>query len=49
MGRIRVKCVLEETRLRSAVGNMPGYRYVSDCRSRGQEFDPRLVLYFLRD
>ena len=33
----------------SAVGNMSGYRCVSDCRSRGREFDPRLVLYFRGD
>ena len=26
--------------LRSAVGNVSGYRCVSDCRSRGREFDP---------
>ena len=25
---------------RSAVGNVSGYRCVSDCRSRGREFDP---------
>ena len=25
---------------RSAVGNVCGYRCVSDCRSRGREFDP---------
>ena len=24
----------------SAVGNVSGYRCVSDCRSRGREFDP---------
>ena len=28
------------TGLRSAVGNVSGYRCVSDCRSRGREFDP---------
>ena len=28
---------------RSAVGNVSGYRCVSDCRSRGREFDPGLV------
>ena len=27
-------------RPRSAVGNVSGNRYKSDCRSRGQEFDP---------
>ena len=31
------------TGLRSAVGNMSGYRCESDCRSRGCEFDPGLV------
>ena len=25
---------------RSAIGNVSGYRCVSDCRSRGREFDP---------
>ena len=34
---------------RSAVGNMCGYRCVSDCRSRGQEFDPGPVPYFRGD
>ena len=31
---------------RSAVGNMSDCRYVSDCRSRGCEFDPGSVPYF---
>ena len=31
---------------RSAVGNVSGYRCVSDCRSRGREFDPGPVPYF---
>ena len=31
---------------RSAVGYVSGYRCVSDCRSRGREFDPGLVPYF---
>ena len=31
----------------SAVGNVSGYRCVSDCRSRGREFDPGPVPYFL--
>ena len=35
--------------LRSAVGNMSGYRCVSDCRSRGREFDPGPVPYFRGD
>ena len=30
----------------SAVSNVSGYRYVSDCRSRGSEFDPGPVPYF---
>ena len=34
---------------RSAVGNVSGYRYVSDCRSRGGEFDPGPVPYFRGD
>ena len=34
---------------RSAVGNVSGYRCVSDCRSRGREFDPGLVTYFRGD
>ena len=34
---------------RSAVGNMSGYRCVSDCRSRGREFDPSPVPYFRGD
>ena len=37
------------TRLRSAVGNVSGYRYMSDCRSRGREFDPSPVPYFRGD
>ena len=31
---------------RRAVGNVSGYRCVSDCRSRGREFDPGPVPYF---
>ena len=34
---------------RSAVGNVSGYRYVSDCRSRGREFNPGPVPYFPGD
>ena len=34
---------------RSAVGNVSGYRCVSDCRSRGREFDPGPVPYFRED
>ena len=35
--------------LRSAVGNVSGYRCVSDCRSRGCEFDPGPAPYFRGD
>ena len=38
-----------ETVPRSAVGNVSGYRCVSDCRSRGREFDPGPVPYFRGD
>ena len=34
---------------RSAVGYVSGYRCVSDCRSRGREFDPGPVPYFRGD
>ena len=34
---------------RSAVGNVSGYRCVSDCRSRGPEFDPSPIPYFRGD
>ena len=34
---------------RSAVGNVSGNRYESDCRSRGREFDPGPVPYFRGD
>ena len=34
---------------RSAVGNVSGNRCESDCRSRGREFDPGPVPYFLGD
>ena len=37
------------TGLRSAVRNVSGYRCVSDCRSRGGEFDPGPVPYFRGD
>ena len=33
----------------SAVGNVSAYRCLSDCRSRGREFDPGQVPYFRRD
>ena len=31
----------------SAVGNVSGYRCVSDCRSRGRKFDPGPVHTFV--
>ena len=37
---------MASTRARSAVGNVSGYRCVSDCRSRGLKFDPGPVPYF---
>ena len=40
---------LEITGPRSAVSNVSGYRCVSDCRSRGREFDPGPVPYFRGD
>ena len=40
---------LNGTGPRSAVGNGSGYRCVSDCRSRGREFDPGPVPYFRGD
>ena len=39
----------DRARPRSAVGNVSGYRCVSDCRSRGREFDPGPVPYFRGD
>ena len=39
----------EFTGPRSPVGNVSGYRCVSDCRSRGREFDPGPVPYFRGD
>ena len=35
--------------LRTAVGNVSGYRCESDCRSRGRKFDPGPVPYFRGD
>ena len=37
------------TGLRSPVGKVSGYRSVSDCRSRGRDFDPGPVPYFCGD
>ena len=41
--------VAQSVTLGSAVGNVSGNRYKSDCRSRGREFDPGLVPYFQGD
>ena len=43
------KCRYLNAGPRRAVGNVSGYRCVSDCRSRGREFDPGLVPYFRGD
>ena len=54
-GRVLFLYVLESclnirhTGPRSAVGNVSGHRCVSDCRSRGREFDPGPVSYFRGD
>ena len=42
-------CKLYYTGPRSEVGNVSGYRCVSDCRSRDREFDPGPVPYFRGD
>ena len=52
--RFMVKCVnaLDTTAQagpRSAVGNVSGYRCLSDCISRGREFDPGPAPYFRGD
>ena len=39
----------KKARPRSAVGKVSGYRCVSDCISRGREFDPGPVPYFRGD
>ena len=44
-----IEPVLSRAGPRSAVGNVSGYRCVSDCRSRGREFDPGPVPYFRGD
>ena len=43
------KVITQRARPRSAVGNVSGYRCVSDCRSRGHKFDPSPVPYFRGD
>ena len=45
----RLSIILLMTGPRSAVGNVSGNRCESACRSRGREFDPRLVPYFRGD
>ena len=47
--KIRSLVVEWSTRSQFAVGNVSGYRCVSDCRSRGREFDPGPVPYFRGD
>ena len=42
-------CVKSVALPHSAVGNVSGYRCVSDCNSRGREFDPGPVPYFRGD
>ena len=42
-------CPIWLARPHSAVGNVSGYRCVSDCRSRGREFNPGPVAYFRGD
>ena len=48
-GRIQWGYSESTTGPRSAVGNVSGYRCVSDCNSRGREFDPGPVSYFCGD
>ena len=43
------RCLLLYAGPRSAVSNASGYRCVSDCISRGREFDPGPVPYFRGD
>ena len=47
--RIKFVSAIFSTGPHSAVGNVSGYRCVSDCRSRGREFDPGPVPYFRGD
>ena len=42
----KMAVIIELMGPRSAVGNVSGYRCVSDCRSRGREFDPGPAPYF---
>ena len=41
--------IIKQTGPRSAVGNVSGYRCVSDCRSRDPEFNPGPIPYFRGD
>ena len=43
------KLIGSDVGLHSAVGNVSGYRCMSDCRSRGGKFDPDPVQYFRGD
>ena len=43
---IRPQHILFSTGPGNPVGNMSNYRGVSDCRSRGHEFDPGMVPHF---
>ena len=47
--RLLKKNLKKKNERRSAVGKVSGYRCVSDCRSRGCEFDHSPVPYFRRD
>ena len=40
---------LKSKGLRSAVCNVPDYRFASDCKSRGHKFDPSQVPFFRGD
>ena len=44
-----VEAQINHTQLRSQVGNVSGCRYVSDCRSRGRDFDPDPVPFLRVD
>ena len=46
---IKAEQEANDTGPRSAVGNVSGYRCVSDCRSRGRKFDPSPVPFFRGD
>ena len=49
MDNLVISSIPNYTGPRSAVGNVSGYGCVSDCRSRGREFDPGPVPYFRGD